>query len=105
MRFDLSGLVHHYLRMGRMRINQWTPILLRSHCRNYGVCQFVRAKLLRSQALPPLVGSGNAFGHSFQSTTFSTVVFDSVIAMGEPAYGTHLRRESNFPRQPRPDPE
>jgi hypothetical protein len=49
--------------------------------RNDRVCHYVRAKLLGCQALPPLIGCGTAFGR-FQSTTFNTAVFDSVVHYG-----------------------
>jgi hypothetical protein len=50
--------------------------------RNDCVCHYVRAKLLRCQTLPPLVSRGIAFGRRFQSTTFNTAVFDSVVRYG-----------------------
>src|ERR1700741_4597843 len=80
--------------------------------RNYGVCQCVRAKLLRCQALPLLVGGGTAFGHRFQSTTCNMVAFDSVLRYWRTIAGINAKpvacqhtapssgTRSNFPDKP-----
>jgi hypothetical protein len=85
-RLASDTVAHHCFRGGAcsdQRVKSHPPT---EPLRNDRVCHYVRAKLLRCQALPSLLGCGTPF-RCFQSATFNTAVFDSVVHYGRAIAG------------------
>jgi hypothetical protein len=57
---------------------------------NYRAFHYMRGKLLRCEALPPLISGRAAFGRS-QSTTFHPAVADSILRYGRTVSGINAK--------------